>query len=80
MNFSSDTAAPVHPAILEALAEANAGPAPSYGADRWTAAAKAALSEVVRDRPRHVACPVGHGRQRARPLADLPAARRNRLP
>ena len=46
MNFSSDTAAPVHPAILEALAEANAGPAPSYGADRWTAAARAALSEV----------------------------------
>jgi threonine aldolase len=46
MNFSSDTAAPVHPAILEALAEANSGPAPSYGADRWTAAAKAALSEV----------------------------------
>jgi threonine aldolase len=46
MNFSSDTAAPVHPAILEALAEANSGPAPSYGADRWTAAAKKALSEV----------------------------------
>ena len=46
MNFSSDTAAPVHPAILEALAEANSGAAPSYGADRWTAAAKAALAEV----------------------------------
>ena len=47
MNFSSDTAAPVHPAILEALAEANAGPAPSYGADRWMAAAKTALAEVL---------------------------------
>ncbi len=46
MNFSSDTAAPAHPAILQALAEANGGPAPSYGADRWTAAAKAALCEV----------------------------------
>jgi threonine aldolase len=46
MNFSSDTAAPVHPAILEALAEANSGAAPSYGADRWTAAAKAALAET----------------------------------
>lgn len=46
MNFSSDTAAPAHPAILEALAEANAGAAPSYGADKWTAAAKAALCEV----------------------------------
>lgn len=46
MNFSSDTAAPVHPAILEALAEANTGAAPSYGADRWMAAAKAALCDV----------------------------------
>lgn len=46
MNFSSDTAAPAHPAILEALAEANTGPAPSYGADRWMAAAKAALCEA----------------------------------
>ncbi len=46
MNFSSDTAAPAHPAILEALGEANSGPAPSYGADKWTAAAKTTLIEV----------------------------------
>ncbi len=46
MNFSSDTAAPAHPAILEAMLAAAKGPAPSYGADPWTAAARAALREV----------------------------------
>jgi threonine aldolase len=46
MNFSSDTAAPAHPAILAALTEANADPAPSYGADRWTRLAKQRLSDV----------------------------------
>jgi threonine aldolase len=34
MNFSSDTAAPAHPVVLEALASVNHGPAPSYGDDR----------------------------------------------
>jgi threonine aldolase len=46
MNFSSDTAAPAHPAILGALTEANDGAAPSYGNDPWTAKAKALLCEV----------------------------------
>lgn len=46
MDFSSDTSAPAHPAILEALARANSGMAPSYGADEWTARAKAALRDV----------------------------------
>lgn len=46
MNFSSDTAAPAHPAILNALSEANHGAAPSYGADRWMALAKARLEDV----------------------------------
>lgn len=46
MDFSSDTSAPAHPAILEALARANAGMAPSYGADDWTAHAKAALQDI----------------------------------
>jgi threonine aldolase len=46
MNFSSDTAAPAHPAILAALTEANGGPAPSYGADPWTKLAKLRLAEV----------------------------------
>ena len=46
MNFSSDTAAPTHPAFLAALAAANDGPAPSYGNDRWMQAAREALSRT----------------------------------
>jgi threonine aldolase len=46
MHFSSDTAAPAHPAILAALAVANEAPAPSYGADQWTTAARQALCET----------------------------------
>jgi threonine aldolase len=46
MNFSSDTAAPAHPAILAALTEANAGAAPSYGADPWTKLARQRLADV----------------------------------
>lgn len=46
MNFGSDTISPAHPAILAALAEANAGAAPSYGADGWTALARQRLEDV----------------------------------
>jgi len=46
MNFASDTAAPAHPAILQALADANAGSASSYGGDAWTGRAREALSRV----------------------------------
>ena len=46
MNFASDNSAPAHPAILEAIAAANAGAAPSYGADEWTIRARRALCEV----------------------------------
>jgi threonine aldolase len=42
--FASDNYAGVHPAVLEAIAEANAGFAPAYGDDEWTAA----LSERLR--------------------------------
>ena len=44
MNFTSDNAGPVPAAVLDALARANAGHAPGYGADE--------LSERVRDRIR----------------------------
>lgn len=46
MNFSSDTAAPAHPVILQAMVEAAKGAASSYGADPWTKSAKEALAEV----------------------------------
>ncbi|MFC7405100.1 threonine aldolase family protein [Georgenia alba] len=43
--FLSDNASGVHPRALAAIAEANDGHAPSYGADRWSAE----LGERVRD-------------------------------
>jgi threonine aldolase len=39
--FASDNTAPAHPAVLEAMAAANHGPAHAYGADPWTAQAVA---------------------------------------
>jgi threonine aldolase len=39
--FASDNTAPVHPAVLAALVDANAGAAPAYGNDAWTARALA---------------------------------------
>lgn len=47
MDFSSDTAAPAHPSVLEAMARANEGPAPSYGNDAVTAELRTALSGVL---------------------------------
>ena len=39
--FRSDNAAPAHPAVLEAIAAANAGGAGAYGNDDWTRRADA---------------------------------------
>ena len=47
MNFSSDTSAPAHPAVLEALAGVNNGMQPSYGADDITARLRGELSRVL---------------------------------
>ena len=41
--FASDNHAGVHPEVLEALAAANLGHAPAYGADPWTRSAEAAF-------------------------------------
>jgi threonine aldolase len=46
MNFASDNVYGVHPNILAALAEANAGTAPSYGGDSLTKQAEEKLKEV----------------------------------
>lgn len=46
MHFASDTTAPVHPGVMQALAQANEGYAPSYGTD--------ALTDEVRDRIRNL--------------------------
>ena len=46
VTFASDNAATVHPAVMEALEQANRGHAVAYGEDLWTRR----LSEVIRDR------------------------------
>lgn len=46
LNFASDNAGPVHPAILDALLAANAGHAMPYGGDPWTERAVAGIREV----------------------------------
>lgn len=46
MTFLSDTAAPAHPAILDALARANEGQAASYGGDAVTARMETTLKEL----------------------------------
>lgn len=38
--FASDNTAPVHPAVFEAMAAANSGPATAYGADPWSERAR----------------------------------------
>lgn len=45
VSFGSDNHAGVHPAVLEAIARANVGFAPAYGADPWTAR----LKDLVRE-------------------------------
>jgi len=46
MNFSSDTSAPAHPDVIEALAAANTGMQASYGADTVTAGLREKLAAV----------------------------------
>src|SRR6187402_1400755 len=44
--FASDNCAGICPEALDALVAANAGHAPSYGADAWTAEATRLIREV----------------------------------
>ncbi|KCZ90735.1 threonine aldolase family protein [Hyphomonas johnsonii] len=46
MNFSSDTSAPAHPRVIEAITRANSGMESSYGADSVTQKVRKALSET----------------------------------
>jgi threonine aldolase len=46
MNFASDNTAPVAPAILDALADANRGYAGGYGNDDWTAALERRFCQI----------------------------------
>ena len=48
--FASDNAAPVHPAVLEAIAAANSGHAFGYGHDAYTHQVLASVGAVLGDR------------------------------
>jgi threonine aldolase len=45
-SFGSDNHAGVHPAILQAIVDANSGDAVAYGADEWTERTTAGLREI----------------------------------
>lgn len=47
MNFSSDTSAPAHPKVIEALGAVNSGMQPSYGADEMTERLRGELTRVL---------------------------------
>lgn len=53
--FGSDNHAGVHPEVLAAIADANAGHAHAYGDDPWTAEAHAAIRKLVGDDAAQVA-------------------------
>lgn len=44
--FASDNAAPVHPTVMAAIAAANTGASPAYGADPWTRRAEQWFAEM----------------------------------
>ncbi|HAE29433.1 MAG TPA: threonine aldolase, partial [Hyphomonas adhaerens] len=46
MNFTSDTSAPAHPAVIEALASVNIGMEASYGGDSVTAGLREKLAAL----------------------------------
>ena len=50
--FASDNHAGAHPAVLDAIVEANEGHAPAYGADPWTARAEAGFRRHFGDHAR----------------------------
>ena len=48
MNFASDHTGPAHPAILQAVVEANEGYVPSYGSDPLTARVQDRFREYLK--------------------------------
>ena len=47
MNFTSDTSAPAHPAVIEALASVNIGMEASYGGDGFPLSALSRWQERI---------------------------------
>jgi threonine aldolase len=59
--LASDNFATVHPAIMEAISEANKGYAPSYGSDLWTAQAEKLICHAFKASPKVLILPNGTG-------------------
>ena len=59
--LASDNFATIHPAIMEAISEANKGYAPSYGSDLWTAQAEKLICHAFKASPKVLILPNGTG-------------------
>ena len=69
-NFVSDNVAPVHPAVMAAIAAANSGPAASYGEDAVSARLDETFGRVFEADVRGASRRHRHGGQRAHPRRD----------
>lgn len=61
ISLASDNWAPAHPKIMQAIAEANIGDAPSYGSDLWTKAAESVIQETFNSKCKVFFLPTGTG-------------------
>ncbi len=61
INLASDNWSPAHPAVVQAVVEANQGIATPYGADPWTHAAQECIQEVFRRPCKVFMIPTGTG-------------------
>lgn len=59
--LASDNWTPAHPAIMQAILEANAGDTPSYGSDPWTQAAQKLIQEAFKVHCKVFILPTGTG-------------------
>jgi threonine aldolase len=59
--LASDNFTTVHPAVMEAILEANKGYAPSYGSDAWTKQAEELIQHVFIAKPKVLIVPTGTG-------------------
>lgn len=59
--LASDNFTTVHPAVMEAISEANKGYAPSYGSDAWTAEAEELIRRAFKASPKVLILPNGTG-------------------
>jgi threonine aldolase len=59
--LASDNWSAVHPSVMQALAEANDGFAPSYGSDSWTEQAQQIIQEAFKTKCKVFIVPTGTG-------------------